>query len=132
METLLLARHGFAASNSYGGTASCTPPGEGLTPEGVEQARRLGGALADVHPDLGVSTEMRRTQDTLALALDGRAVPRTVVPELNEIHFGSYDGGPLDDYRAWAWSEPPDVRAPGNGESRAYGAARYARGLRVL
>ena len=132
METLLLARHGFAASNSHGGTASCTPPGGGLTPEGVEQGRRLGEALADVHIDLGVSTEMRRTQETLELALAGRAIPRIVVPELNEIHFGRYDGGPLDDYRAWAWSEPPDVRAPGEGESRADGAARYALGLRIL
>jgi len=132
VETLLLARHAFAASNSGGGTASCTPPGGGLTPEGVDQGRRLGEALSDVHIDLGVSTEMRRTQETLELALAGRGVPRIVVAELNEIHFGLYDGGPLDDYRAWAWTEPPDVRAPGNGESRADGAARYARGLRTL
>jgi broad specificity phosphatase PhoE len=132
METLLLARHAFAASNRDGGTASSTPPGEGLTPEGVEQGRRLGEALAGVEIDLGVSTEMRRTQETLELALARRAIPRIVVPELNEIHFGRYDGGPLDDYRGWAWSEPPDVRAPGEGESRADGAARYARGLRIL
>ena len=78
-----------------------------------------------------LESELRRTQETLELALAGRAIPRIVVPELNEIHFGRYDGGPLDDYRAWAWSEPPDVRAPGNGESRADGAARYARGLRT-
>jgi len=132
VDTLLLARHAFAVSNSEGGTASCTPPGEGLTAEGVEQGRRLAEALADVHIDLGVSTEMRRTRETLELALHGRAIPRIVVPELNEIHFGRYDGGPLDDYRGWAWSEPPDVRAPGDGESRADGAARYARGLRIL
>ena len=132
MDTLLLARHAFAASNSHGGTASCTPPGEGLTAEGVEQGRRLAEALADEHIDLGVSTELRRTRETLELALAGRAIPRIVVPELNEIHFGRYDGGPLDDYRAWAWTEPPDVRAPEKGESRADGAARYARGLRIL
>jgi broad specificity phosphatase PhoE len=132
MDTLLLARHAFAASNSNGGTASCTPPGEGLTAEGVEQGRRLAETLEDEHIDLGVSTQLRRTRETLELALAGRAIPRIVVPELNEIHFGRYDGGPLDDYRAWAWSEPPDVRAPGNGESRADGAARYARGLRIL
>ncbi len=132
METLLLVRHAFASSNRDGGTASCTPPGEGLTPEGVEQGRRLGQELAEERIDLGVSTELRRTRETLELALAGREVPRIVVPELNEIHFGRYDGGPLDDYRGWAWSEPPDVPAPGRGESRADGAARFARGLRAL
>lgn len=132
VDTLLFTRHAFAASNTDGGTASCTPPGEGLTPEGVDQGRRLAQALADEHLDLGVSTELRRTRETLELALAGREIPRIVVPELNEIHFGRFDGGPLDDYRAWAWTEPPDVPAPGRGESRADGAARYARGLRLL
>lgn len=132
METLLLARHAFAASNRDGGTASCTPPGEGLTEEGVAQGRLLAQALVEERIDLGVSTELRRTRETLELALAGREVPRVVVPELNEIHFGRFDGGPLESYRAWAWAELPDVPAPGGGESRAEGAARYARGLRVL
>ena len=75
---------------------------------------------------------MRRTQETLEIALDGRDVPRLDVPELDEIRYGSFDGGLLDDYRAWARSEPPTVRAPGGGESRADVAARYSRGLRVV
>lgn len=132
MRTLLLARHAFAASNREGGTASCSPPGQGLTAEGREQGRRLAAILADEHIDLGVSTELRRTKETLDLALAGREVPRLVVPELNEIHFGRFDSGPLDDYRAWAWTELPDTSAPGGGESRAGAAARFARGLRVL
>lgn len=132
MDTLLLVRHAFAGSNRDGGTASCTPPGEGLTAEGVDQARRLTATLAAEALDLGVATELRRTQETLELVLEGRKIPSLVVPELNEIDFGSYDGRPLGDYRAWAWSEAPDLPAPGGGESRAQGAARYARGLRVL
>ena len=52
--------------------------------------------------------------------------------ELDEIHFGSFDGGLLDDYRAWAAAQPPDVPAPGGGESRAQAAARFARGLRLV
>lgn len=132
METLLLARHASAVSNLDGGTASCTPPGDGLTPEGVEQARRLAGALAGDEIALGVATELYRTQETLELVLAGRGVPRAVVPELNEIGFGSFDGGPLAEYRAWAWAEPAELPAPGGGESRADAAARYARGLRVL
>lgn len=131
METLLLVRHAFAGSNRDV-TASCAVPGEGLTPDGVEQARRAGHLLAHEDVSLGVSSELARTRETLALVLDGRDVPRLVVSELNEIDFGSFDGGPLAEYRAWASSHPPTEPAPGGGESRASAAARFARGLRVL
>ena len=106
-------------------------PGEGLTSEGVEQARRLQEQLADTAISLAATTELARTQETLAQAIDGRAIPVLVVPELNEIDFGSFDGGPLETYRAWAAERSPTERAPG-GESRADAAARFARGLRVL
>lgn len=131
MERVFLARHALAASNRDG-LASCTPPGEGLTNEGEEQARRLGAALAGEDIALAVATELRRTQETLEHALDGRAIPRIVVPELNEIHFGSFDGGLLVDYRAWAGQELPGLAAPGGGESRAQAAARFADGLRIV
>ena len=100
MESLLLARHGFAGSNSDD-VASCAIPGEGLVPEGIEQAQALGGLLAAAEISLAATTELARTGDD-ALALDGRYVASIVVPELNEIHFGSFDGGALDTYRAWA------------------------------
>jgi broad specificity phosphatase PhoE len=131
VETVVLARHALAASNRDG-TASSAAPGEGLTEAGREQARRLGEDLAREPFDLGVSSELRRTQETLELALGGRDVPRLILSELNEIHFGSFDGGPLDTYRRWAGSQPPMLRAPGEGESRADAAARFARGLRAL
>jgi broad specificity phosphatase PhoE len=131
VETVVFARHALAASNRDG-LASSAVPGEGLTDAGREQARRLGEDLARDVFDLGVATELRRTQETLELALDGRKVPRIVVPELNEIVFGSYDGGPLERYRAWAASQPPTLPAPGEGESRAEAAWRFARGLRAL
>lgn len=128
---VVLARHGLAGSN-VAGTASGVAPGEGLVPEGVEQARRLGSALARERVDLGVASGFRRARETLALALDGRPAPTTLVTELDEIAFGRYDGGPLDEYRAWAAVEAPTTPAPGGGESRAGVAARYARGLRRL
>lgn len=131
METAVLVRHALAGSNRNG-AASCSVPGDGLTAEGIEQARRLGELLADEEISLGVASELARTQETLELVLDGRRVPRIVVPELNEIDFGSFDGGPLDAYRSWAAAQPPTVLAPGGGESRAEAAARYARGLRLL
>ena len=131
MEALVLVRHAFAGSNRDG-TASATVPGEGLTPEGVEQARSVGRMLAGETISLGAASELRRTQETLELVLAGRAVPRLVVSELNEIDFGSFDGGSLASYRQWAASHPPAESAPGGGESRARAAARFARGLRIL
>lgn len=122
-------RHAFAGSN-HEGTASCAVPGEGLTAAGVEQAHRLAELLAGEEIALGVSSELARTRETLALALGSRHVPILVVPELNEIHFGSFDGGPLDDYRAWAAGHSALDAPPGEGESRARAAARFAKGLR--
>jgi probable phosphoglycerate mutase len=131
VDVLLLARHGFAGSNRDD-VASSAVPGEGLTPSGVEQARALADRLAGIELGLAATTEFARTRETLRLALDGRVVPTIVVSELNEIHFGSFDGGPLETYRAWAASNSPSERAPGGGESRADAAARFARGLRLL
>lgn len=127
---LILARHGSAGSNRDG-IASCAVPGEGLTDEGVEQARALAEMLVTTEISLAATTELARTQETLALALDGRDVPVIIVPELNEIHFGSFDGGSLETYRAWASTRPPSERVVG-GESRADVAARFARGLSAL
>ena len=131
MRTLILARHGEAASNAAG-IVSGTPPGEGLTAEGREQAQLLASELARTRVGLGVATAFRRAQETLALALAGSDVPRMVMAQLNEIRFGAFDGGSLAAYREWAWSEEPDVRPPGEGESRAEVAARIADGLDTL
>ena len=131
MQILLLVRHALAGSNRDG-TASCAIPGEGLTAAGLEQAHRLRRQLEAEEIALGVATELRRTQDTLELTLQGRDLPMILVPELNEIDFGCFDGGPIDGYRSWAAAQPPTVRPPGGGESRAVAAARFARGLRLL
>jgi 2,3-bisphosphoglycerate-dependent phosphoglycerate mutase len=131
VEELLLARHGFAGSNRDD-VASSTVPGEGLTPEGIEQARALALTLAAERIDVALTSRLARTQETLALVLDGRDVSVVVEEELDEIHFGAFDGGPLDAYRAWAASHPPDEPPPGDGESRAQAAARFARGLRLV
>jgi broad specificity phosphatase PhoE len=131
VKELLLVRHAFAGSNRDS-AASSAIPGEGLTPEGVAEALELRTLLTGEDIGVGVTTEHQRTQETLELALRGRDVPTIVVPELNEIHFGSFDGGPLEAYRAWAAAQSPSLSAPGGGESRAAAAARFARGLRLL
>jgi broad specificity phosphatase PhoE len=131
MERLVVARHAEAESN-LGMTVSGAAPGGALTPAGVEQARALGRALAGDRVELAVVTELRRTAETVDVALDGRAVPRLVLPELNEIRFGRFEGGLLADYRAWAWAAPADELCPGGGESRGEAAGRYARAFATL
>jgi broad specificity phosphatase PhoE len=108
------------------------PPGEGLSQLGVEEALALRERLIDEPVGLGVSTRLVRTQETLRLALGERDVSRIVLPELDEIGFGAYEGGPLADYRAWAWSTEPDILCPGGGESRAQVAERIAGALDSL
>jgi broad specificity phosphatase PhoE len=131
VDELLLVRHGLAGSNRDA-VASCAIPGEGLTREGIEQAELLARELAREEISVGMTSRLARTQQTLELALDSRDVAIVIAAELDEIRFGSFDGGLLETYRAWAASTPPDVPAPGGGESRAGAAARFARGLRLV
>jgi broad specificity phosphatase PhoE len=131
VDELLLVRHGLAGSNRDA-VASCAIPGEGLTPEGVEQARVLARELAGEEISVALTSRFARTQETLSLALGGRDVPIVIAAELDEIHFGHFDGGLLETYREWAASAPPDVAPPGGGESRAQAAARFARGMSLV
>ena len=131
MRTLLLVRHGHAQSN-VDDVVSSRPPGKGLSELGVEEAMRLRDDLAGVHVDLGVATRLARTQETLAIALGERDVPRIVLAGLDEIAFGAYEGGPLAAYRDWAWTHEADAPCPGRGESRGEAAARFAGALDEL
>lgn len=108
------------------------PPGEGLSEQGASESLELRATLASEEVDLGVATPLVRTQETLDLALGERQIERVVLPALREIGFGAFEGGPLADYRAWAWSHAPDAECPGGGESRAEAALRVAGALDAL
>jgi broad specificity phosphatase PhoE len=131
VKTLILARHAHAESNA-GEIVSSTPPGGGLSDDGRGEARRLGMLVASDPIDAGFSSRLLRTQQTLELSLAGRVVPLVVEPLLDEIGFGSFDGGSLAAYRRWAWEHGPDAPCPGGGESRAAAALRFADALSVL
>jgi broad specificity phosphatase PhoE len=128
---LILARHAHAESNARA-FVNAVPPGGGLSVEGREEALGLGALLAAESIDVGLSSRLARTQETLELALTGRDVPRIVEPLLDEIRFGSFEGGPLAAYRAWAWGSDAAVPCPGGGESRADAARRLATALGLL
>jgi probable phosphoglycerate mutase len=132
MERLILARHGesvFSARLLVNGDVAVPGP---LTEQGRKEAEALGRALADEPVDLCATSEFERTRETADLALAGREVPRLVLAELNDPLYGSYEGGALEDYRAWAASVGSDATAPGGGESRHAIVARYARGFHDL
>jgi broad specificity phosphatase PhoE len=128
---LLLVRHAHARSNADDRISS-TPPGEGLSDLGVEEALALRETLACEPIGLAFATRLARAQETLELALGGRDVPRLVLAALDEIGFGSFEGGALAEYRTWAWSNEPDALCPGGGESRVAVAERLAAALDVL
>lgn len=83
---LLLLRHGEVDYFPQG--RPVPPEGVGLTERGRAQARAVGALLREVPLDLAVHTGLRRTEETLALVLEGRAVPVEVWPEFQEIRPG--------------------------------------------
>jgi probable phosphoglycerate mutase len=132
VEHAILARHGesvFSARGLVNGDAAVAGP---LTPDGEEEARRLGEAIADDPIDLCVTSEFERTRQTADVALAARDVQRLVVPELNDPRYGGFEGGALADYRAWAHAHASGDAPPGGGESRQAIVERYARGFRMV
>jgi broad specificity phosphatase PhoE len=132
VETVVLARHAesrFSVQALVNGEPDAC---EGLTAAGAEQARALGRELAGTPLDLCVHTDFARTRETAELALEGRGVPLLVVPELNDIRVGDYEGRSLEEYRTWAWTADAGAPGPGGGESRGQVARRYAAGFRLV
>jgi 2,3-bisphosphoglycerate-dependent phosphoglycerate mutase len=131
VEKALLARHAESEFSVRGLTNGDPEIEVALTKQGREQARRLGEQLAATEIDLCAVSEFERAAETADLALAGRDVPRLVLPELNDIRFGEYEGRLLADYRAWARAHGPEDEVPG-GESRAESVRRYVAGFRTI
>jgi broad specificity phosphatase PhoE len=131
MDRLFLARHGESVRSVGRLVNGDARVPAGLTEAGRDQARRLGRLMAGEALDLAVTSEFPRTIETADIALAGRDVPRAVVPDLNDLVFGSFENGSLADYRAWVISHGP-TEAPPGGESRAAAVSRWARGFRAV
>ena len=130
VDAVILARHGESELSVVGRTNGDPRTSCALTETGREQARRLGQLLEG---DLGlcVTSEFQRAQETANLALTGREIPRLVLPDLNDIRFGDFEGRALTEYRAWAHAHGPEQPAPGGGDSRAETVRRYIRAYRT-
>jgi broad specificity phosphatase PhoE len=132
MEGVILARHGESVLSVVGRTNGDPSRACPLTDAGREQSCRLGRLLAADELDLCVVSEFQRAQETADLALQGREVPRLVLPELNDIRFGGFEGHALTEYRAWAHTHGPEEPAPGGGDSRAQTVRRYIHAYRTI
>lgn len=131
MDHLILARHGestYSARGLCSGDPNVEVP---LTPRGRAQAGRLGVELAGETIGLVVTSEFGRTQETADVAFAGRSIPRLVLPELNDVDYGEFEGRPLAEYRAWLHEREAAAELP-TGESRANVAARCCSALRFL
>jgi len=128
----LFARHGESEFSVRGLLNGDTTVPGGLTSAGVAQARRLGAALAEEPLALCVTSELQRTRETADLALDGRDVPRLVLPGLNDPLYGRFEGRSLAEYRAWAASVPSSALPGRGGESRRAIVDRYVGAFRRL
>ena len=120
MEQVILVRHGESEYSARGALNGDPAIDVQLTPEGREQARRLGELLEAERIDLCVTTEFGRTKETADIALMERPdIPRVVMPELNDVQAGDVESRAVEDYRAWRRENGPAVTPPGVCESRS-------------
>jgi broad specificity phosphatase PhoE len=125
MDEIALARHGESETGARGLVGGDT----GLTPRGRRQAHALAGELAPTTIDVCVTSSARRARHTAQIVLADRDVPIEVDPDFGEVAFGIFEGRPLDEYRTWIETHPPDASPPG-GESRVGTLRRFARAFR--
>lgn len=132
MDELIVARHGESEYSAVGRVNGDPSVRVDLTEAGRAEALALGEALAADPIDLCVTSEFLRVQRTADLALGDRAVPRVVLPDLNDVDTGAFEGGGLAAMRAWLRDAGATATPPGGREPRVDCVARYARALRWM
>lgn len=94
--TLTLIRHAQSEANAND-IASTSVPGPPLTPAGQEQADKLANELSANRYDGIYASQMLRTQQTAAPLAKALGEQVTVLPGLNEISAGWFEGMPMSD-----------------------------------
>ncbi|MFM7616402.1 MAG: histidine phosphatase family protein [Actinomycetes bacterium] len=114
---IVLARHGQTEANRDGLLVGRIDPV--LTPLGIEQADRLGIALADSSAVRVVSSPLTRTRQTADAIAARLGLEVEIDDRLVEMDYGAWDGTPLADIpiETWrAWRTDAEFRPP-DGES---------------
>ncbi|AQT81351.1 histidine phosphatase family protein [Mycolicibacterium litorale] len=105
--TLTFIRHGESAANSTG-VIDTSVPGPSLTPTGEQQASALANRLKSNDYDGVYASEMVRTQQTAAPMAKALGEQVTVLPGLNEIPAGWFNGANVDSAAATYMVAPAD------------------------
>ncbi|CRZ14868.1 fructose-2,6-bisphosphatase [Mycolicibacterium neworleansense] len=122
-------RHAQSAGNTSGNIDTSTP-GPSLTPLGREQAEAVVDRLGDNNYDAIYASQMIRTQQTAEPMSAYLGLPIQVLPGLQEIEAGDYEGTPesgaLGGYLkapiAWAFAGQLDARIPGSIDGNEFDA----------
>ena len=129
--TFALVRHGGTDYNLAGRLNGDPSVPVHLTDQGSEQVALLRDRIADMPVDLGVRTRFPRTEQTIAILLEGRDVPVVVCADLDDVLLGEFEGRSVEDYRRFRDENGQEAR-PRGGESRLDALARYTRGFERL
>ncbi|OBB11331.1 hypothetical protein A5761_25345 [Mycolicibacterium setense] len=118
---MTFVRHGQSFGNTSGIIDTSTP-GPVLTPKGQQQAQDVVGTLGDNNYDAIYASTMVRTQLTAAPMSQYLGLPIQVLPGLQEIEAGDFEGTPESEAGsgyasymvAWAIAGQRDLRIPGS------------------
>jgi probable phosphoglycerate mutase len=103
-----------------------------LSEEGRTQVATLRDRIAGEVFDLGVRTRFPRTEQTIAILLEGRELPVVVCADLDDVRLGEFEGHSVEDYRRFRDEFGQEARPADGGESRLDALARYTRGFERL
>ncbi len=128
-----MARHGQTEWNAHRRFQGATDVG--LSELGRRQAEALGRAMRGRRLAAVYSSPLRRAVETAEIALRGRAVPLTVLPELAELGVGEWEGRTVEEVSGQAgdpyqrWVEAPLDHPPPGGERLSDVSARVRRAV---
>lgn len=114
---IVLARHGQTEANRDALLVGRIDPP--LTDLGLQQARRLAGALETSGAVRVVASPLTRTLQTATIIADVLGLPVETDDRIIEMDYGAWDGTPIADVPidTWrAWRTDPEFRPP-DGES---------------
>jgi probable phosphoglycerate mutase len=102
-----------------------------LDPEGVAASERLRATGSLSAAGTWITSEFPRARQTARLLTDATGAEPQIDPRLNELDYGSFEGGPFLDYAAWLGLHGPWARPPGAAESQREGIARMLAGVQA-